>query len=137
MLLNAAAHSRCRNLRTRQVAEVSFSKGPEHFVSFEITDDSGEKVSAMFLPGDEDFGSVFCGSTSSPLPIPAGAEVRLEFFLGTCPDGTPSVPTSGKVEATFYRNLPLPRREITGYSPFYWAVGIRVPGGVITSVVLL
>ncbi len=118
------------------VAEVSFPKDPERFVSFEIADESGAEVSASFLTGDQDFGSVFCTSTPSPLPVPAGGPVvRLELFVGTCPDGTPSLPTSGKVEATFYRNLPLPRREVTGYSPFYWRGGVRVPGGVITSIV--
>lgn len=119
------------------VAEVSFPKGPERFVSFEITDDSGEQVSAMVLPGTQDFGSVFCSSTPSPLPIPPNVEVKLELFLGICPDGTRSVPRSGTVEATFHRNLPLPRREITGYSPFYWGGGVAVPSGVITSPVKL
>lgn len=85
--------------------------GEENFVKVEVTDQSGQTV-YVGLGQDTDgdgfsdgFGDV-CGSTEEPLAVPApGSEVSAFVYVGTCPDGTPSIATSGTVKLTF-SNIP-------------------------------
>ena len=86
--------------------------GEENYVKIEVTDQSGQTVYVSVgqdPDGDgfsDSFGDVCGTSGDEPLSVPApGSEVSAFVFVGTCPDGTPSIATSGTVKLTF-SNLP-------------------------------
>ena len=96
----------------------TFGGGPvatgdtDKFLSVEVADQSGQPVYVQFAQdadGDSlsetDVGEV-CGKTEEPMEVPEpGLEVSAFVHVGTCPDGTPSIATSGTVKLTF-SNLP-------------------------------
>ena len=93
---------------------VSFSARPkERFVTATVQDAHGlpayvlvrTAASGSFGTGAETYGE-FCGETTEPIAIPAGAE--LEFMVGAAASVTicsPGVATTGTITATF-SNLP-------------------------------
>ena len=76
-------------------------------VQVTITDSSGQKVGGFLSQGDtngdgvgDGFGT-FCGGHPGPVPITPGVPLEVSFYAGTCEDGSPSTPTTGKVKAVF------------------------------------
>lgn len=76
----------------------------------EIQDASGQPVLALAGASTADSGHSVCGATSEPLELPlqsATEDDEGERYLyvvvvaGLCEDGTPSLPTTGTVVATF------------------------------------
>lgn len=77
----------------------------ERYVKVEFQDASGQKVDASLMHGIGDsytpFGE-FCGAHKKPVRIPGvGGYVQIFYSAGTCPDGTPSLPTTGVIVFTF------------------------------------
>ncbi|MGH2739699.1 MAG: hypothetical protein ACRDH6_04350 [Actinomycetota bacterium] len=85
-------------------SQVTFTAGPETFVSIEITDASGGSVLGRIDQSDQ--RAVFCSSTDQPIRIDAGFPVTVTLYEGRCLDGTPSTATTGTVVATFFRAAP-------------------------------
>lgn len=77
----------------------------ERFVTLEIDDALGQKVSATFYEYDDDryLGErSFCGATEKPLRLRAKTKFAVVFlFVGPCEDGSPAVASTGEVTATF------------------------------------
>lgn len=76
-------------------------KPKERYFTLEVKDQTGLPVyAAVFAPDGSDVGDV-CGRTEEPLPAPGGY-VDVWLTSGNC-YGTqsPSVPTTGTVEASF------------------------------------
>lgn len=87
------------------------SKAPEDRVGVTATDGSGRVVAidVEWRPRGAKVttSKVFCGSTPT-LPITVGSGVTVTPVAGSCPDGTLSVPTSGRLSIVFTRPLPPP-----------------------------
>ena len=93
----------------------TFGGGPvatgaeENFVKVEITEQTGQTVFVSLGQdtdgdgfSDTDVGDVCGDSGDKALPVPApGSEVSAFVYVGTCPDGTPSIATSGTIKLTF------------------------------------
>jgi hypothetical protein len=85
----------------------------ERYVTVEIVDGSGQKVSASLSQSDQDgdgfvddLGESFCGATEEPIEFEPGTTiVGVYAHNGTCADGTPSIMTTGTVKLTF-SNMP-------------------------------
>ena len=81
----------------------------DRFVTVQIIDANGAPVSAS-LTDDRDGDTItgeegetrvdFCGAITKRVPVKPGL-LFITIGLGTCPDGTPSVPSSGEVRFTF------------------------------------
>ena len=86
-------------------AQVPFAPtATERKVSVAITDDSGQLVRGRVRQADSDMSGYFCGKTSAPVRIAAGAEILVEVFSGTCSSGTGvAAATQGTITATFTR----------------------------------
>ncbi|MCU1591213.1 MAG: peptidase caspase catalytic subunit p20 [Frankiales bacterium] len=82
------------------------SKSPEDRVRVTATDASGRTVGIYveYQPKGQPPGAsqVYCGA-SPTLSIALGSSLRVTPVAGTCPDGTPSVPTSGTIAFVFTR----------------------------------
>lgn len=82
-------------------------KPGERFVSISISDDLGRPVfghTHFHQDGDGEVDEVdFCNETPKPIRLGAAKKLEVAVFLGTCPDGTPSLVTQGTVTATFSR----------------------------------
>lgn len=94
-----------------RIGSVHFARGPERFVSIEITDLTGQPVAAdvvQFL-GDSNVSTdeedalrhPVCGATKKPLRIKPFIKVHVFIYAGPCEDGTPAAATTGEVTATF------------------------------------
>jgi hypothetical protein len=88
------------------------SAAEDMFVTVEVQDAGGGTVYAFLaqdtdgdLQAETEIGEA-CGKTEKALPVPApGGEVGVFIYVGTCADGTPSMPTQGTVVLTF-SNIP-------------------------------
>ena len=93
-----------------------------------VSDSSGRPVALKveYRPrGAADVTSaVYCGS-SPTLAIVAGSQVRATTLLGTCPDGTLSMPSKGAVSVVFTRPLPPKRQAIGPESRWALLVGVQ------------
>lgn len=124
------------------VASVLLPAGPERFVSIQVRDDSGAAVMAKIVQDDD--VENFCGSTPNPVAIRPKFGVTVQLYIGRCLDGTPSVVTSGVIEARFTTTAgfgPGPREHEANYSmtapgPFV-GIDAPLPGNVITGYVVL
>lgn len=84
------------------------SRARERSVKVRVEDAVSESVRALVwydMSGDQQPDESFdiCGE-SERIKIPRRAVIHVEIFSGTCLDGTPSVVTSGIVEARFFAN---------------------------------
>ena len=85
------------------IAQVPFTPtATERKVSVALADDSGQPVRGRVRQDDSDISGYFCGKTSAPVRIAAGAEILVELFSGTCGSGA-GVATEGTITATFTR----------------------------------
>ena len=101
---------------------IQLPSGPEKFMSLSIEDATGAAVAVEVLQRNR-IGN-FCGSTETPIPIRPGVPVTLRLYAGRCPDGTPSVVTTGTLTATFVASMPPEaRRQARSYSPYTGATG--------------
>ena len=78
----------------------------ERFVSVEIIDAAGQKVSFDVRQGRGNGIDIDgCGSTDQPVPIKGGKEVRVSFVgeLGSENECEPNIPSQGIIRATFTR----------------------------------
>ena len=82
------------------------SVGSEKFISFTVTDDSGQKVGgslAQNIDGGttaDDNQTYWCGSLENA-PITGGFDVYVYITAGTCgTEAAPSTPTSGNLTGT-------------------------------------
>jgi hypothetical protein len=96
---------------TLECIEFPLQAGETH-VKVEITDASTTKVSGFLSQGDVDGDGIgdgygeFCGGHAEAVPMASpAAPVRVSFYPGTCPDATPSLPTTGTIKVTF-SNMP-------------------------------
>ncbi len=88
------------------------SSSGDLFVQVEVQDSGGGTVYVRLaqdtdgdLQAETNIGNA-CGKTTEPLSVPApGGEIGVFVYAGTCADGTPSLPTQGKVILTF-SNMP-------------------------------
>lgn len=103
-------------------ADITLPAGPERFLSIAIEDSSGGAVAVEVLQGNR--VANICGKTESPLPIRPNMPVTLNLYSGRCPDGTPSVVTTGTLTATFEKSMPAAARtQSRSYSPYTGKVG--------------
>lgn len=83
----------------------------ETYVKVEIQDASGLKAPGFISQGDQDGDGIgdlygeFCGAHEAPVPLVNANPVRVSFYTGTCPDGTPGTTTTGTIVVTF-SNMP-------------------------------
>ncbi|MCW2571534.1 MAG: hypothetical protein JWO88_1592, partial [Frankiales bacterium] len=87
------------------------SKSPENQARITVTDRSGRAVAidVEYQPrgATGPTSSIYCGA-SPTLGIAVGSSVRVTPLAGTCPNGSPSLPTSGTIAVAFTRPLPPP-----------------------------
>jgi hypothetical protein len=87
------------------------SKAPENKARVTVTDSSGRTVAIhiQYQPAGRTSTTtrVYCGA-SPTLAIAVGSGVQVTPVAGTCPDGSPSLPTSGRIAIVFTRPLPPP-----------------------------
>ena len=83
-------------------------KASEKYVKVSVTDATGTKVFGFISQGDVDGDGVgdgygtFCGAHKRAEALQGGATpVRVSFYPGACEDGSPSLPTTGKVTVLF------------------------------------
>ena len=81
------------------------SLGTEKFISFTVTDETGQKVGGSIAQNtdggttSDDNQADWCGSLANA-PITGGYDVQVYITAGTCGNETaPSAPTNGKVVA--------------------------------------
>ena len=102
------------------------AKATEDEVRVTVTDDSGRPVAidVEYQPRSSASRTtrVFCGKTPT-IWIKAGTGVRVTPLAGTCPDGSASIPTSGRIAIVFTRPLP---QAVTIPATQRWAVLIGV-----------
>ena len=86
----------------------------ERYMKIEVIDESGHAVAGYISQGDvngnglnDDLYGDFCGAHAQPLELaaPGSPIVGVYAFNGTCPDGTPSIMTSGTIKITL-SNMP-------------------------------
>lgn len=84
-------------------------RAKERFVSLSIEDATGGPVLGRVEIWDmrtaswSDRGSFFCTETQRPLRIKAYEKLYVGAYLGSCPDGSFSLVTTGTITATFSR----------------------------------
>lgn len=82
-------------------------KDGERFVSFSISDNTDQPVLGHIHIKPNRDGETkhidFCNETLKPIRLGATKKIDVAVFMGTCPDGTPSVVTHGTITATFSR----------------------------------
>ncbi|MGH2756739.1 MAG: hypothetical protein ACRDI3_03015 [Actinomycetota bacterium] len=87
--------------------KIFIPKPGERFVSFSVSDDTDQPVFGHIHIDANGNGRKehidFCSETSKPIRLGATEKIEVAVFLGTCPDGTPSLVTQGTVTATFSR----------------------------------
>jgi hypothetical protein len=83
----------------------------ERFISVNIVDDSEEPIAGVIQQFIWDYNNggakvghsgtyiPFCGRTDKPVKVLPGIQVEIFLRKGTCEDGTPSLPTNGKILA--------------------------------------
>lgn len=88
--------------------------GDDLFIKIEVTDASGQKVGGFISQGDLDGDGLnndgyaeFCGAHEEPVPVasPGMPLIGIYAYNGVCPDGSPSVMTTGTIKVTF-SNMP-------------------------------
>jgi hypothetical protein len=88
--------------------------GDDLFIKIEVLDASGQKVGGFISQGDLDGNGVnddgyaeFCGAHPEPVSVasPGMPIIGIYAYNGVCPDGSPSVMTSGTIKITF-SNMP-------------------------------
>ena len=86
----------------------------EKYMKIEVIDGSGQAVAGFISQGDLDGNGLnddgygeFCGAHAAPVEVAAPGTPLLGIYAynGACPDGTPSIMTSGTIKITF-SNLP-------------------------------
>jgi hypothetical protein len=83
----------------------------ETFVKVEIVDASGLAVPGFISQGDLDGDGIgdlygeFCGAHEEAVALVNTSPVRVSYYTGTCPDGTPGTTTMGTITVTF-SNMP-------------------------------
>ncbi len=88
---------------TKKVGCVTFDvKKKDRYVSLQIEDAAGQSALGYIelMPGGYHLGT-FCGKTEDPIFVRHASEILVHVIAGTCPAGTPSIVTTGVVEATF------------------------------------
>lgn len=83
------------------IAQATFYSEPrEKFMTVEIRDAHAPQVSGeiRFL---NETAVDFCGVTDEPVPIPAGGEIEIALFSGTCGTSGPSAAIEGEITVTF------------------------------------
>lgn len=87
------------------------SKSPENTARIAVTDQSGGAVAIhiLYQPAGQTSTTtrVYCGQ-SPTIAIAVGSSVQVTPLAGTCPSGTSSLPTSGRIAIVFTRPLPPP-----------------------------
>lgn len=80
--------------------------GRDHrWLELEVVDDSGLPV---MLASSADGVPRVCGRSADPIRLGRGiGELAVEVAAGNCPDGTPSLPTSGTMRITLHTTDPL------------------------------
>jgi hypothetical protein len=128
-----ASYDKAGGVVTPATAPVLTEQGPlepakatEDEVRVTVTDDSGRPVAIQveYQPRSSTTSTsrVFCAKTPT-IWIKAGSGVRVTPLAGTCPDSSPSLPTSGRIAMVFTRPLPQP---VTIAPAQRWAVLIGV-----------
>jgi hypothetical protein len=104
------------------------SRSPENQVRVAVDDETNRAVAIAveYQPAGSGgtTSQVYCGA-SPTLSIAVGSSVRVTPLTGTCPDRSPSVPTSGTIAVVFTRPLPPPPPPTIGPDS-RWAVLIGV-----------
>lgn len=87
------------------------SMAPENETRVAVTDESGRPVAIQveYQPRSSTArtSKMFCGKTPT-IWIAPGSAVRVTPMAGTCPDGSPSLPTSGRIAISFIRPIAPP-----------------------------
>lgn len=86
----------------------------ELYMKIEVTDQSGQAVAGFISQGDLDGNGInddgyasFCGAHEEFVPVeaPGTPIIGIYAYNGTCPDGTPSIMTTGTIKVTL-SNMP-------------------------------
>jgi hypothetical protein len=128
-----SSYSQPGGIATTATDPMLTSQGPtlaaqptENEVRVTVTDDSGRPVAIHVEYQPRSSGArtarLFCAATPT-IWIKAGTGVRVTPMAGTCPDGSPSLPTSGRIAIVFTRPLPQP---VTIPATQRWAVLIGI-----------
>ncbi len=100
---NASAYS--WNCDRRQGCVTLLRKKNERFVSLKIKDSTGMPAFVQVFDVGEPIAE-FCGETTKTLDVRHSGILFAYIVGGTCADGSPSTPTTGVLEATFFTRRP-------------------------------
>jgi hypothetical protein len=110
------------------------SKAPENEARVTVTDDSGRPVAIQvdYQPRSSTARTsrLYCGKTPT-IWIAPGSAVQVTPMAGTCPDGSPSVPTNGTIAIVFTRPLAPP--GITPENRWALLIGVQDYAGNVHS----